>query len=57
MHCANGTTAIAALTAVPLSTDFGWYAHGVFVTFLGFKLDDTGLLGLAQSPKHARMAA
>ena len=35
MHCANGTTAMAVLTAVPLSTNFGWYAPGVFVTFLG----------------------
>jgi hypothetical protein len=57
MHGANGTTAIAVLTAVPLSIDFGWHAHVVFVTFLGLNLDDTGLLGLAQSPKHARTAA
>jgi len=57
MHCTNGATAIAVLTAVPLSTDFGWYAHGVFVTFLEFSLGDTGLLGLAQSPTYARMAA
>jgi len=47
MHCANGTTAMAVLTAVPPSTNFGWYAPGVFVTFLGLNLGDTELLGLA----------
>ena len=59
MHGANGATAIAVLTVFigPLSTDLGWYAHGVFVTFLVLNLGDTGLLSLAQSPTYARMAA
>jgi hypothetical protein len=59
MLYANDATTIAVLTVfiVPLSTDLSWSTHGVFVTFLGLEMDDPGLLGLAQSPPYARMAA
>ena len=59
MHGANGATAIAVLTVFigPLSTNLGWYAHDVFVTFPRLSLGDTGLPGLAQPPKYTHMAA